>query len=195
VALSVVVQCQLFAATVKLPTELTSSFADNVSVYDSKLPAERFDKTRSINLNIKLLSSVTNSISLRLGRDGRFGLMDGLLSIEESFFELGIDCNQFCLRKNRFKEKYIHVPASPGVARDRTFTMKMRVAPDNPAAVRSVIFSEEGTPFVFDGLQLDPYPIDLNPVMWTDLRLLVRNGGTQSVKVQYLKDGALIIVR
>jgi hypothetical protein len=148
-----------------------------------------------VNLQIKLLASVTNSVTLRLGRDGLYGSADGILSMEESFFELGIDRNAFLFARDGFKERYVHTPSDPGGTRDRTFALRIRVDPCNPAVVKSAVFEEDGIPFNFDGLQLAPCPAELNPVLWTDLRLLARNGGVQSVDVQFLKDGALIIIR
>lgn len=193
--MSLMIQYQLLAVSLDLSADIPSRFADKVSVFDAELPAHRFDGMRQFKLTITLHACVTNSICVRLGRDGMFGTRDGLLSMEETLCELGIDRNEFVLRGNRFKERYIHTPADPGTTRQRTLVIKMRVSSDDPADVRSLSFEEDGTPFVFEGLSLDPFPYDLNPALWTDLRLLVRNGGAQSVEIKFMKDGSLIIVR
>jgi len=186
----------LFADSVDFPEDMTSEHADNVSLFDAQLPADRLDDVREFKLRIRIEATVTNSICLRLGRDGLYGASDGKLALEETFAEIGIERNgEIYLLKNRLKEKYTHTLSSPGTPQERVLTFKIRVSPQNPAAVKSIIFEENGTPFVFDGLQTDTCPADLNPALWTDLRLLVRNGGTQSVEVKFLKDGALIIVR
>lgn len=193
--LSLTIQSPLFAASLDLPADTPSRFADKVTVFDARLPDSRFDGMRQFKLTIMLHASVTNSICIRLGQDGMFGARDGLLSMEESLCELGIDCNEFVLSRDCFKERYIHIPADSGTTRERKFVIKMRVASDDPADVRSLSFEEDGTPFAFEGLSLDPFPYDLKPALWTDLRLLVRNGGAQSVEIKFMKDGSLIIVR
>ena len=186
----------LSATTVELPENTESQFADKVSVFDAKLPSDRFDDLRQVRLNIQIMASVTNAICLRFGRDGLYGTSDGKLALEETMMEIGIERNgEMYLCKNRMKDRYTRELSDPGTPQARTITFKVRVSPDNPADVKSVIFEDNGTPFSFDGLVLDPLPVEFNPVLWTDLRLLVRNGGTQSVEVKFMKDGSLIVIR
>ena len=186
----------LFADSVNFPADMASGFVDNVTVFDAVLSASRFDDLRQFKLTIKIEATVTNSICLRLGRDGLYGTFDNALALEETFLEIGIERNgEMYLLKNGLKERYAHTLANPGTLKERILTFKVRVDPDNSASVKSVIFEEDETPFSFDGLQTDPCPADLNPALWTDLRLLVRNGGTQSVEVKFMKDGSLIVIR
>lgn len=131
-----------------------------------------------------------------MGRDGLYGNADSTLALEETLLEIGIERNgEMYLLKNRMKDRFVHTLSEPETPQLRTLTFKIRVASDNPSAVRSVIFEENGAPFTFDGLELNPLPAELNPVLWTDLRLLVRNGGVQSVDVKFMKDGSLIVIR
>ena len=187
---------QIFAATVDLPENTQSQFADKVSVFDAKLPTGRFDDLRQFKLSIRIEATVTNSICLRLGNDSLYSAPDGRLALEETFLEIGIERNgEMYLIKNHMKDRFTRTLSNPETPQTRTITFKVRVSPDNPADVKSVIFEENGTPFSFDNLVLDPPPIGLNPFLWSDLRLLVRNGGTQSVEVKFMKDGSLIVIR
>ena len=193
--LSVMAHCPLFAVSVDLPADISSMFADKVSVFDTKLPTDRFEDLRQFKLSIRIEATVTNSICLRLGRDGLYGNSDSTLSLEETLLEIGIERNgELYLLKNRLKERYVHTLSNPETPQERNFSFKVRVAPDSPE-ISSVIFENNGTPFAFSGLELNPFPAELNPFLWTDLRLLVRNGGTQSVEIKFMKDGSLIIVR
>ena len=194
--LSVMAHCLLFVVSVDLPADISSMFADKVSVFDAKLPADRFDDFRQFKLRIRIEATVSNSICLRLGRDGLYGAPNGKLAIEETLLEIGIERNgEMYLLKNRMKDRFVHTLSNPGISQERTLTFKVRVAPDNPSEVRSIISEDNGTPFTFEELKLNPLPAELNPVLWTDLRLLVRNGGVQSVDVKFLKDGSLIVIR
>ena len=187
---------QLFAVSVKLPANVISLYSDKTSIFDVKLPADRFDDLHQFKLTIRIEATVSNSICLRLGRDLLYGTSDGQLALEESLLEIGIERNgEMYLLKNRLKERFVHTLSNSGTPQERTITLKVRVAPENLASVKSVIFEDNGIPFTFSGLALDPLPAELNPVLWTDLRLLVRNGGSQSVEVKFMKDGSLIIVR
>jgi len=187
---------QVFAASVELPQNTESQFADEVSVFDAKLPADRFEDMRQFKLTIRIEATVSNAVCLRLGRDGLYGNSDNALSLEETLLEIGVERNgEMYLCKNRMKDRYTRTLSNPGTPQARTITFKVRVSPDNPADVQSVIFEDNGIPFSFANLILDPLPVELNPVLWTDLRLLVRNGGTQSVEVKFMKDGSVVIIR
>jgi hypothetical protein len=99
----------------------------------------------------------------------------------------------YFLRANGFKDTYTYTPADFETTRDRILKASFRV--DKDGSVKSIVFSNNDGVFDFTGLQTDPCPSYLQPALWTDLRVAVRNSDTQSVDVKYLRDAALVIIR
>jgi hypothetical protein len=183
----------LMAVTVDVPKDISTSYLDSEAGYEAELPSDRLDKLNVFKLSLTFRASVSNNIEILFGRDGKFGAKDGALALEETDWSIGIDCGVYFLRANGFKDTYTYTPADFETTRDRILKASFRV--DKDGSVKSIVFSNNDGVFDFTGLQTDPCPSYLQPALWTDLRVAVRNSDTQSVDVKYLRDAALVIIR
>lgn len=185
------------AVSVEVSGDMESEFADRVTLFDSSLGSlsQRLDGLNVCNFKIKTCASVSNSVCIRIGRDGMRSAPDGLLSMSETLFELAVEPDGYYLKKGGFKECYKYSFSDVGVTRDRTLSCRIRVEPGDPLTVKSVNFSADNDLIEFDGLQLDPVPPEFIPVYWSDVRVIVRNGGVQSVKISHQKDGSILVIR
>ena len=191
------VTLQVQAVSVEVSGDTESEFADRVYLFDSSLGSlsQRLDGLNVCNFKIKICSSVSNSVCIRIGRDGMRSAPDGKLTISETLFELAVEPDGYYLKKAGFKECYKHPFTDPGVTRDRILSCRIRVEPGDLQTVKSVSFSEDNVPIEFSELQLDPVPPEFVPVFWSDVRVIVRNGGVQSVKISHQKDGSILVIR
>ena len=181
------------ALTLDVPRQPPAVFADCEASGDTAIPSGARDNLRRFSLEIAFAATPSNNVQVAFGRDAE--PPDGKLAAEETAFTVGWDSGEWFLRPAGLKARHAIAPSDNRTPRRRTLRAAIRV--NTSGAPTAVEFSDDTGAFEFKGLALDPPPAWLTPSNWDLLRLTVRGAAVaeEDVRVRFLPDGAMIILR
>jgi len=184
------VSAQVMAATTLMRVDAPPPVNLNGEAHAAKGMPGFFPAARTLKITLALDASSANAAAVTFGKAWQGYLPEP----EKIAVILGYDRGEWYIRGDRLRKKFTDAAVNPSSAGSRIFTVRVRLDADGLPV--SAVFTADGAPVSFAGLETDALLSWLDPSGWESVRVTARGGSSNvSAEVKFIADGTALILR